>query len=204
MLTLYLQKIHNMLVISAEKAALNLSACIITAVFTIVMPFSFVACSDKHESVKMEGERHELPSLKEYDISTVVSDSGITRYRLISPELLVYDKAPEPYSLFPNGVHLERFDENYDVDANLYADRAKYFEQKNLWQLNGNVKITNLAGEVFETEELFWDQRSEQVYTEKFITITQTDRTITGNGFESNQSFSQYVIKRPKGIFRNR
>ena len=184
-----------------KKITLNIFTCLTIAFFTIVVSFSFIACSDGNESVRLDGERHELPSLKEYDISTVVSDSGITRYRLVSPELLVYDKAPEPYSLFPQGVYIERFDQNYNVDADLTADHAKYFEQKALWQLNGNVKIKNLQGEIFETEELFWDQRSERIYTNKFMKIIQKDKTIKGTGFESNQTMTQYTIKRPVGEF---
>ena len=172
------------------------------AIFVVVMSFSFIACGDKTESVIIEGERHEIPSLKEYDIITIISDSGITRYRLTSQELLVYDKASEPHSIFPQGVYLERFDQNYNIDAHLTANRAKYFEQKALWQLNDSVKIVNLEGEIFETDELFWNQNEGRIYTEQFMKITQSDKIITGDGFESNETMTQYVIKRPKGIFQ--
>ena len=163
------------------------------------MSFSFAACGDKNDSIRIDGERHELPSLQEYDIVSVISDSGITRYRITSAELLMYDKAPEPYSFFPRGLYVERFDANYNIDASLVADKAKYFEQKDLWQLNGNVRIVNLQGEIFETEELFLDQKNDSVYTEQFIKITQPKRMITGYGLESNSSMTRYDIIKPRG-----
>ena len=166
------------------------------------MLFSFTVCGDKNESIRIEGERHELPSLRGYDILSVISDSGITRYRVTAAEMLVYDKAPDPYWFFPKGIYLERFDENYNIDANLVADTAKHFEQRAVWQLNGNVKIVNMEGEIFETDELFWDQREERVYTEQSMKITQPSRIIFGDGFESNQTMTKYEIKQPRGVFQ--
>ena len=61
--------------------------------------------------------------------------------------------------------------------------------------------MESLQGEHFETSQLFWDQKQEKVYSDKFMRIEQEDKIITGIGFESNQDMTQYKIFNSQGIF---
>jgi hypothetical protein len=63
------------------------------------------------------------------------------------------------------------------------------------------VKATNLDGEHFECDQLFWDENTEKVYSDSRVKITQKDKIITGYGFESNQALTKYTIRKPEGIF---
>ena len=47
------------------------------------------------------------------NVTTLISDSGITRYRITTPAWYIYDHSSEPYWAFPKGVHLQRFDESF-------------------------------------------------------------------------------------------
>ena len=80
------------------------------------------------------------------------------------------------------------------------CDRAIYYNKLELWKLNDNVKAINLSGEQFLTNELFWDQKKEKVYSDSAIKIIQSDKIIEGFGFESNQTFTKYIIRHPKGV----
>jgi LPS export ABC transporter protein LptC len=131
----------------------------------------------------------------------MISDSGITRYRISTPEWLIYDKAAEPYWDFPKGIKFERFDKNYKTDANIRSDKAVFYDNQKLWDLSGHVKAVNVEGEIFESNQLFWDQKQEKIYSKEFISITQKDKVIKGYGFESNQTLSKYTITKVKGIF---
>ena len=55
-------------------------------------------------------ERQAMPMMTTDSVSTLISDSGITRYRIVAAEWLVYDKTEPPYQEFPSGVYLEQFD----------------------------------------------------------------------------------------------
>ena len=55
--------------------------------------------------------------------------------------------------------------------------------------------------ELFETEQLFWNQRQQKFYSDSLVKITQTTRIITGIGFESDQNMTNYTIRKPQGIF---
>lgn len=45
-------------------------------------------------------ERDSLPSMKTLGVTTLISDSGITRYKIITEEWEIYDKKNPPYWAF--------------------------------------------------------------------------------------------------------
>ena len=96
---------------------------------------------------------------------------------------------------------LEKFDTLFHIDASIKADTAYYYEKKKLWELKGNVQILSQRGDKFQTELLFWDEKKEKVYSDKYIQIEQEDKIIRGYGFESNQDLTEYEIKNSTGIF---
>ena len=168
--------------------------------FVTVVCF-ILSCSDRPEQVDAITNRAETPSLRATEVSTVISDSGITRYRINTPEWLIYDKAEVPFWDFPQGIHLEKFDTRLNVDAEIQSNYAIYYDKKRLWDLRDSVKAVNMEGELFECDQLFWDENTEKVYSDSKIKITQKDKIITGYGFESNQALTKYVIRNPEGIF---
>lgn len=171
-------------------------------VLTAIM-FLFIACNRKQEADTIDAveDRTSIPRLDATQVTTVISDSGITRYRISTKEWLIYDKAEEPYWDFPSGIILENFDTDLNVDASIESDYAKFLENPQIWELTGNVVAINLQGEMFETEQLFWDQKAERIYSDSLITITRATSIIWGLGFESNQSMTNYTIRKPQGIF---
>lgn len=143
---------------------------------------------------------NEIPRLHALQVTTVISDSGITRYRINTPQWDIYDKSNQPYWEFPVGVHFERFDEALNVDANIHCEYAKFLENEQLWELKGNVRATNIKGELFETEQLFWNQRNERIYSDSTIKITQENYIIQGVGFVSNQEMTKYQVMNTTGV----
>ncbi|MBP9508089.1 MAG: LPS export ABC transporter periplasmic protein LptC, partial [Bacteroides sp.] len=132
----------------------------------IVMLLSFASCGGRK---KMMGaaitNRDSLPIMATYKVTTLISDSGITRYRLNTDEWLMYDKKTPSYWAFEKGVYLEQFDSLLNVDASIKADTAYYYDREKLWKLIGHVDIKNLKGERFNTELLYWNQATQKVYS---------------------------------------
>ena len=67
--------------------------------------------------------------------------------------------------------------------------------------MRGNILIRSQRGDKFQTQLLFWDEKQERVYSDKFIQIEQEDKIISGYGFESNQNLTEYEIKNTTGVF---
>lgn len=168
----------------------------------LVMLLLFSACSGKQKVLgKAITERDSMPVLETRGVTSLVSDSGVTRYRINTEEWLVFDRKNPPYWAFEKGVYLEKFDSAFQVEASIQADTAYFYNREELWKLMGHVDIKNLKGERFNTELLYWDQRGQRIYSDRFIRIEQPDRIITGRGFESNQQMTVYSILKPEGIF---
>ena len=178
------------------------NASITIVLGAMVMLLLFSSCSGKKKELgDAITERDSMAVMDTRGVTTLVSDSGVTRYRINTEEWLVFDRKNPPYWAFEKGVYLEKFDSIFQVEASIKADTAYFFNKEELWKLMGNVHIQNLKGEQFDTELLYWDQRTQRIYSDEFIRIEQPDRIITGHGFESNQQMTVYTIRKPEGIF---
>ena len=168
----------------------------------VAFPLLWSACSGpKNEVVKGFEDVAEVPTLRTLDVMTLISDSGVTRYRINAPEWLMYENAQEPYWYFPRGLHVEKFDSVFATEALIQGDTAIYFKNKQLWRLDRNVRIENTKEEVFLTSQIFWDQRKREIYSDSFIHIETPDEVIEGYGFTSNEQMTRYKIRRTSGIF---
>ena len=163
---------------------------------TIVMPLNFlVSClGDKKDMVDVIFDPQTSYTSKETNVIGFVSDSGRTRIKYETPTWLIFSKASEPFWYFPDGIYAERFDSTFQIEASIKADTAYNYTRKKLWELKGNVDISNLKGERFQTSQLFWDQNKEEFYSDSFIRVTKGESVNTGVGFKSNQDISVYEI----------
>lgn len=164
----------------------------------------FYSCSTKSndkQTVDAVTDRSAMPVIDASIVNTVISDSGITRYRIKAPRWQIYDKADPPYWEFVDGIVLEKFDEALNVDASIESDYAVYNDREKIWRLDGNVRAINLRGEVFETPQLYWNQNTERIYSDSAIDISRSNSIIRGVGFDSNQMMTQYTIRKPTGVF---
>jgi Protein of unknown function (DUF1239). len=143
----------------------------------------------------------ELPTMVTNDVLTLISDSGITQYRITSPVWKIFEQAKQPYWIFPEGLKLEQFDVKFNVCASIRCDSARYFKEQQLWKLDGNVQILNERKEKILTNQLFWNQRAQKVYSDSFIHIESPERVIEGYGFQSNERITTYNIYRVMAIF---
>jgi lipopolysaccharide export system protein LptC len=142
-----------------------------------------------------------VPLMRTEDFSSLLSDSGVTRYRMKAKVWEVYkDSVPEPYWYYPEGFYFEKFDSVFNVEGYLKADTAYYYNEKQkLWRVTGNVELINFQGEKFETSELFWNQREKRIYTDKFIRIERKGQIHMGYGLVSNQEMSDWRILNHSG-----
>ena len=77
-------------------------------------------------------ERDSLPVMDTRGVTTLISDSGVTRYRVNTEEWLIFDKKKPSYWAFEKGIYLEQFDSIFHIDASIKADTAKYYDRDRL------------------------------------------------------------------------
>ena len=160
------------------------------------------ACSqEKRETIRISADPETFPTMRTIDVSTTISDSGYTRYHITSPLWLMFEEAREPHWNFPGGIFVIQYDNDMKETGTFTADTATFWSQKKLWRFDRNVRMRNIAGDRFLTEQLFWDQNSRKLYSDSFIHIERSDRVIEGVGFESDENMTDYTIRHHLGIF---
>ncbi len=148
----------------------------------------------------LEGD--EIATMITHDVSMLISDSGIIRYRAITPTWVRFgDEAKEPYQYFPDGIEFEQVDTTFQATETIVADTAYNWEHTQIWHLIKNVRVTSSKGEIFETNDLYWDMKKHTVYSDSFIHIERMENIIEGYGFTSTDDFSKYEIKETNGVF---
>ena len=176
---------------------------ITTTFAVVVMLLLFMASCGKEnkEVVEVTFDPENTYTLRTTDVSSLISDSGITRYRMNAKEWLVFGKAKEPYRYFPQGVYVEKFDSMFNVEASVKADTAYYWDKKGLYKLIGHVSILSQEGKKLDTSILYFDQKEDQIYTDEYFELEEGDKIITGIGFKSNQNMTKYKIFNSQGTF---
>ena len=160
-----------------------------------------LSCTKKDEKVVSKPlDPDKVPMMVTHSVKTLISDSGITQYRITTPVWYVYDGGSNPRWRFPEGAYLEQFDDKFKVIATVRCDSAMYDTQKQLWRLDGNVRIQNVKKELILTNQLFWDQRWQEVRSDSFVHIEKVDRVIEGYGFRSNQAMTRYHLNKVMAI----
>ncbi len=129
------------------------------------------------------------------DASSLISDSGITRYKLEAPVWYTYEE-PEAYWHFPEGFYVEQFDTLFHTQASIKADTAFYYQDKKLWELLGNVEVLTRDGQRFFGHSLYWDEALAEVYSHEHTLIVPANGQLIESkfGFRSNQMMTRYEL----------
>ena len=143
--------------------------------------------------------RELIPVLVCIGVSKMISDSGITRYKIITEEWEVYDQAKPPRQDFKKGILILRFDEKMNIDMQITADTAYWYDQ-NLWELRGRVRMNNEASEMkFRSEQLYWDMNQHEFYSNVWMEVITPERQIEGTRFRANESMTKFEVYDAKG-----
>ena len=156
------------------------------------------SCKNTINEVKEIGEFEELPLKESFDVTYLRSLNGKVGNRLFAP--LVY-QYKNKNTIMPKGFKLEFLDSNLVASAYLEAKYGEIISSTGLMIARDSVILVNFKKEELYTEELIWQQDSAKIYTDKYIKIKRKDVVIHGKGFESNEDFSHYTIKKVTGQY---
>jgi len=136
-----------------------------------------------------------LPSHTGRNFRTVYTDSGRLMLVLISPLFERYEKADPPYAEFREGIKVLFHDGNSEPVGSVSAKYARYTDSKSLWELKDSVVAVNELNDRLETELLYWDEKKDLIYTDRFVKITNEDQIVMGTGFESDPRLRKRKIR---------
>lgn len=164
--------------------------------------FLVASCnSPKEHTAPAIYPRDSVAMMTSYGVNTMISDSGVMKYRIVTERWEVNENVDPARWIFRRGLFLEQFDEKLHVEAHIQADTAFYYTVKKLWHLIGNVRVLTVDGVRYNSEELFWDQTNHELYSTKFSHLVTPQREMQGSYFRSDENLSHYFITNSKGSF---
>lgn len=168
---------------------------------SLALSFLFFMASCEGEKAHMAPavtDGDSLPMMNAHGISTLISDSGVIRYKLIAEEWHIFNTPPQPTWAFKKGFFMERYDEEMNVNLYAQADTAFLREQR-IWELRGRVVVKNIQGTLFQTEELYWDMNEHKMWNHMPMDIIMPDRELHGTDFRSNEQMTDYFVTNSVG-----
>jgi LPS export ABC transporter protein LptC len=179
----------------------NLNKTILVQAAILFSCLFFFSCENSKEDIDRLTNR--MVSVDEAkDVSTLLSQNGKMRARLIAPLMLRY-QSDTSYVEFPKTLKVDFFDSTGQVESKLFALYGKYFETQGKVYIRDSVLVYNIKGDTLRTTELWWDQNTQKFYNNKPTLVIRSngDNFVGRNGMEATQDLSDIVFLSPKGSF---
>lgn len=170
-------------------------------VFAVALPLA-VSCGSELRRLDDIPNIQDFPQISAVDIDLYHSVDGVVKLNVKAHKANIYSFREEPETEFPEGIHVEFFDDQRNVTSYFTADRAIYHEKQAQWEGFGNIEAKNIEGTIFNTEYLIWDEASGEIRSDRFVKVTDTDGVITGTGFRARQDFTDWHIYKTTGMFK--
>lgn len=163
---------------------------------------AIISCESNFKEVQKSTFAEFAPSGEADSINLKYTDSGRIKSILITSKMLDYATVEFPFTEFPKGVNVTLFDEK-GKKTFVAAKYAVTFKNTDLIDLQGSVKVTNETGQIFETDQLYFDQKNEWFYTERKYKFTDPKGLSYGEGVDFSKDFKIINSQRISGEVQN-
>jgi LPS export ABC transporter protein LptC len=165
------------------------------AILLFLLPL-LAGCENDIERINMITDETESPTIQGRNIQVIYSDSAKVQVQVLAPAYKQYPNAERPYMEFAEGLEVFFYNDSAKIESEIRADYTIYYMEEQLWHATGNVvaqKFDN--GDALYTDELFWDEDQELIYSDSYTRVISEDNTLYGkNGFRSNQDLSNWQL----------
>jgi LPS export ABC transporter protein LptC len=159
------------------------------------------SCKPDIKKIETITQNENLPIETADSLKIIYSSYGQIQMIMEAPTMLRF-AGEKPYMELPDGFLMIFYDSLMNENSRISARYAIQYEQDQLIDTRNDVVVQNVENnETLNTEQLIWDQKNATIYTEKFVKITTNEEVLFGDGFESDDRFTAWRIKNPKGTF---
>ncbi|HLT34276.1 MAG TPA: LPS export ABC transporter periplasmic protein LptC, partial [Aquaticitalea sp.] len=132
------------------------------------------------------------------NINLKYTDSGKVKANLISPKMMDFSNRDFAFTEFPDGMKLLLYDEG--KKSTILSDYAISYNETDLIDLQNNVIIITQQNDSIFADQLYYDQKNEQIFTNEAFKMVSPTKIITGNGFNSDKDFKHFEALEVTGI----
>lgn len=162
----------------------------------------YSACVNDMDEVRALTESPDFKEEIAKDVKIYYSDSALVKVIIKAPTLKRIADRSKIIDEFPDGLLVEFLDERQVVTSWLESDYAIKSSMESEVTVRENVVFYNAQNDKLETSELIWNESTGEVYTDKFVKISQPLRRDTsyGFGFKTDEKFERFEIEKFQGI----
>jgi LPS export ABC transporter protein LptC len=160
--------------------------------------FVSTGCEEKIQpSVMSIVDSHGLPQQEGWNSTIVVSDSGRITAIIDAGYIRVFESSQQ--TQMSSGVKVRFFNPQGIQTSVLTSEEGSVDETTNNLEARKNVIVISSDSSQMNTEQLFWDNQRQLIYTPAYVEITTPKERLQGHGFESDQNLNHYRIFRVTG-----
>lgn len=170
------------------------------SVIVLLVTITLFACEGNYQNVQQLNLADGAPIAEGKNINLKYTDSGRVVTNLIAPVLNDYSNFQFPYQEFPDGVEVRFWNEKNEKSV-VTSDYAIRFDQTNIVDLRDNVVLVTSDSLVLKAEQLYWDQKTQWVFTDQPYQIKFKDGSYNdGARFDSSEDFTNFLSRKNQGI----
>ena len=160
------------------------------------------SCERDFKQIQKSSRIEFVPTTEGENFVVKHTDSARIKYILKSPLVYDYTDLEFPFTEFPKGIDLTIFDSNARQSF-ITADYAISFKKSDIIDLQRNVKITSVNGDILETDQLYFDQKRDWIFTEKNCKLSNANGEYYFKGFDSKSDLTKFEARglRGSGVF---
>lgn len=164
----------------------------------LAVAFIVLSCQGKL-SVAEHLDLKETPVQTVDSMFVVQTENGMLQMRVEADVMERYDNDTCSYELFPKGLSVFAYTDDGKLETQLLSDNAKHFKSKRhdieYWFAFGNVVVQNvIKQETMETDTLYWDQATKEIYTDCYVRMFSPGGFMQGYGFRSDERARNSVL----------
>lgn len=169
-------------------------------VMALFVAITLFACESNYQNVRNLTISDGGPIAEGKNINFKYTDSGALVINLMAPKLLDYANLKFSYKEFPEGIEVHFWNEKGEKST-VTADYAIQYDETELVDLRKNVVIFTSDSIKLNAQQLYWNQKSEWVFTDQPYKITFKDGSYNeGAQFDGNQDFTVFLSRRNQGV----
>ena len=172
--------------------------------YTFSLIFSLIvlaSCENSESNIRNFINTENLAVEQLTNSEIIYTENGNLKVKVMSQKMERFSDKEERIEL-AGGVHFDFYKlDSTNTKSVLTCEKATINNTTNIMVANNNVVLKDSDNKELKSEQLIWDKNKNLVYTEAEITIQTEDEIISGVGFKSTPDFTEYEIKKAKGVF---
>ena len=161
----------------------------------LIAAVSLTGCS-RDDSSSTDQSLFDSSSVPDSDMNraTIYTyEGGRVSSRIISDRIVQFDTRDSTVAYH---LDVDVYDSVGSIQSHLIGDSGIILDKQTRIAAYGNVVLTSSDSTILETDRLYWNARTDSIYTDAFVRITKDGDVLSGYGLQADPNLGSIKILR--------